>query len=61
MKKAATKESKSSKAVMREDAKDAKGNYAAPKSKQVKKAAKKTDAQLIEEKKAKQKAKAKDY
>jgi hypothetical protein len=60
MKKVAKKENKSLKTEMREDAKDAKGNYAAPKKKELKKVTRKTDAELVKEKKAKQKNKSID-
>ena len=60
MKKTATLESKSEKAVLREDTEGAKGNYSSKKDKEVKKVTKKTDAQLKKEKKAKQKAKSID-
>jgi hypothetical protein len=55
MKKTATKESKSEKAVLREDTKNAKSDY----NSTTDKASTKTDAQLITEKKAKQKKKQK--
>jgi len=69
MKKEATKEIKSTKAVMREDSKGAKGNYAESKKSQEKKATKTTDAKKADakaskekkEKKAKQKVKSIDY
>jgi hypothetical protein len=58
--KTATEDSKSEKAVLREDTKGAKGNYSSTKDQEVKKEGKKTDAQLKKEKKAKQKAKSID-